>query len=122
MHNIRGYITEKIHHCFFAGSVPIYWGASNITDYIPAHCFIDRRNFSTEQELYHALVHMPESEYENYIKNIENYLQSPQFLLFSSLHFVECLLKNIIPDYDRKKACTQCQISMLEMIDSLFQK
>jgi hypothetical protein len=40
-----GYITEKIFDCFFAGCVPIYWGANNITDHIPKECFIDKRDF-----------------------------------------------------------------------------
>ncbi len=33
--DIPGYITEKIFDCFFAGCVPVYLGASNVTDYIP---------------------------------------------------------------------------------------
>ena len=32
---VKGYITEKIFDSFFAGVVPIYWGAENITDYVP---------------------------------------------------------------------------------------
>jgi hypothetical protein len=47
-----GYITEKIFNCFEAGSVPIYWGAPNILSYIPKNCFIDRRDFSSNEELY----------------------------------------------------------------------
>ena len=38
-----GYITEKIFDCFFAGCIPLYRGASNISDYIPSSCYIDRR-------------------------------------------------------------------------------
>src|SRR6185295_11271500 len=49
--NIKGYITEKLTDCFIAGSVPIYWGASNITDYIPANCFIAREKFDTMDTL-----------------------------------------------------------------------
>lgn len=52
MRDVKGYITEKIFDCFMAGCVPIYWGASNITDYIPADCFIDRRTFTSMEELY----------------------------------------------------------------------
>jgi len=33
--DLNGYITEKIFDCFVSGCVPIYWGAGNITDYVP---------------------------------------------------------------------------------------
>ena len=46
MSDMPGYITEKIFDCFFAGCVPIYLGASNMTDYIPGGTFIDKRKFS----------------------------------------------------------------------------
>jgi alpha(1,3/1,4) fucosyltransferase len=48
--DIPGYITEKIFHCFFAGCIPIYWGANNITEYIPQVCFIDRKRFSSYEQ------------------------------------------------------------------------
>jgi len=34
------YWTEKIADCFLAGTVPIYWGASNIADYFPREAMI----------------------------------------------------------------------------------
>ena len=40
--NIKGWITEKIFGSFVAGCVPIYWGATNIGDFVPAKCFIDK--------------------------------------------------------------------------------
>jgi len=52
MHNIEGYITEKIFNCFTAGCVPIYLDASNIQNYIPKNCFIDRRDFKDLAEVY----------------------------------------------------------------------
>ena len=45
MRDVLGYITEKIFDSFAAWCVPVYWGASNVTDYIPEGCFIDRRKF-----------------------------------------------------------------------------
>ena len=41
MRNVNGYVTEKIFDAFKAGCVPVYWGAENITKYVPAECFID---------------------------------------------------------------------------------
>src|SRR5262249_24492210 len=40
---LKGWITEKIFDCFFAGTIPIYWGAPEIGECIPAQCFIDMR-------------------------------------------------------------------------------
>ena len=36
-----GLVTEKIIDCIFAGCIPVYWGAPDITDYVPKNCFID---------------------------------------------------------------------------------
>lgn len=42
---MRGYITEKIFDCLYAGTIPLYLGAKDITSYIPEDCFIDCRKF-----------------------------------------------------------------------------
>jgi hypothetical protein len=34
------YWTEKIADCFLAGTIPIYWGCPNITDYFPSDAMI----------------------------------------------------------------------------------
>ncbi len=85
--DIPGYITEKIFDCFAAGNVPIYWGASNIGDYIPKDCFIDRRDFATLDDLYIFLKTMTKEEYEEYLERIREYLQSEQAQLFSQENF-----------------------------------
>lgn len=43
------YITEKLWHPFVVGSIPIYFGAPNIDDWLPCEndCIIDLRRFST---------------------------------------------------------------------------
>jgi hypothetical protein len=85
--DVPGYITEKIFDCFEAGNVPVYWGASNIADYIPKECFVDRRNFATLDDLYVFLKTMPKEEYEGYLERIRDYLQSDQAQLFSQENF-----------------------------------
>lgn len=79
MTGVKGYITEKIFDCFFAGSVPVYWGADNVTDYIPEDAFIDRRKFSTLDELMDYLANLTEKEYQNYLDRAEDYIYSKQF-------------------------------------------
>ena len=50
-----GYITEKIYDCLGCATIPIYWGAPNITDHVPADVFIDYREYGTPAELHKYL-------------------------------------------------------------------
>lgn len=92
---IPGYISEKIFDCFHAGCVPIYWGASNITKYIPKKCFIDRLDFETDLELYHYLENMTETQHREYVKNIRRFLNGRKSQLFSNEFFIETVMKAI---------------------------
>ncbi|MFI5334248.1 MAG: glycosyltransferase family 10 domain-containing protein [Chlamydiales bacterium] len=85
----KGYITEKIFDAFSAGCVPVYWGASNVEQYIPSNCYIDRRKFKDHEELYAYLKNMKKAEYEQYIVNISTWLSSKQAALFSQENFVK---------------------------------
>lgn len=85
---IPGYVTEKIFDCFQAGCVPIYWGASNITDYVPKNCFIHREDFANDTALYAFIRAMDKETYEQYIINIRSFLESPTAKLFSPETFV----------------------------------
>lgn len=79
--NIPGWITEKIFDCFRAGTVPIYWGASNIDDYIPEESFIDFREFTSIEDLHTYISNMNADEYEEYVSAGQNYLaESEEFL------------------------------------------
>jgi hypothetical protein len=95
IHDVKGYITEKIFDSFAAGAIPIYWGASNVTDYIPKNCFIDRRDFKDFSEVYEFIRTMDKETYENYLTNIENYLKSDKAKLFSQTMFEVIFLEAI---------------------------
>jgi hypothetical protein len=71
-----GYITEKIFDCFFAGTVPIYWGCTDIDKWIPANCYIDIRKFSTPKDLAFYLKSVSNDEIEKYKENAKKFLQS----------------------------------------------
>lgn len=90
--NVPGYITEKIFDCFRCGCVPVYWGADNITDYIPANCFIDRTQFKDHEQMYEYLKNMDKETFENYLTNIRNYLNSPAAHAYSIDNFVTIML------------------------------
>lgn len=91
--NINGYVTEKIFDCFAAGCVPVYWGASNITQFISKKCFIAREDFASFDDLVTFLKNMKEPEYNSYLTNIRAFLQTPQAKKFTKKELVERIIK-----------------------------
>ncbi|CAA6819115.1 MAG: putative fucosyl transferase [uncultured Sulfurovum sp.] len=94
--DITGYITEKIFDSFFAGCVPIYWGADNVLEHVPKNCFINKRDFSSYDELYDFLQKMSDSEYLQYLNNIDAYLKSHMAYQFKSEGFVDTIIQNTV--------------------------
>jgi alpha(1,3/1,4) fucosyltransferase len=90
-HTTPGYITEKIFDTFAGGCVPIYWGPENVEKYIPKECFIDYRDFNTNEELYQYITTMTKERYEEYLDNIARYLTSEAASLFSVEYFEQLL-------------------------------
>ncbi len=90
-----GYITEKIFHCFFSLTVPIYLGSDNVQEHIPKECFIDLRDFKNYEELYKYLKLMKQDRYEEYQMKIKKFLKSEKFNQFSIKYYIETLTKNI---------------------------
>jgi alpha(1,3/1,4) fucosyltransferase len=97
---LKGWITEKIFDCFFAGTIPIYWGAPDITDYVPAECFIDMRQFSNYSELRAYLKSLSQSDIQKYRENARDYLRSPQFYPFTKQAFTELFARIVAEDAD----------------------
>jgi alpha(1,3/1,4) fucosyltransferase len=93
MRDEPGWITEKIFDCLRGGCVPIYWGASNVEDFIDPRTFVDRRRFASDAELADFLVRMSESEYEEYRRAGTEYLQSQQFARFLPSAFAETVMR-----------------------------
>ena len=62
---MSGYVTEKIFDCFLSGTVPIYLGAPNISDYISEKSFVDMRDFSSFEEMYEAVSSMNMEEWSS---------------------------------------------------------
>lgn len=96
--DIDDYITEKIFDCFFAGCVPIYLGAPNITNYVPKDCFISRDDFSSYDELYKYISTMKEDEYNRYLERGTTFLKSEKMNLFSAEYFADTVVKGVIGD------------------------
>ena len=96
--DVPGYITEKIFDSFFAGCIPVYWGASNINNYIPESCYVDRRKLSSYLDLYQFIFSMTESEYIGYQERISAFLSSEQAYPFSADSFVDTICTEIVRD------------------------
>ena len=95
MGGIPGYITEKIFDSFFAGCVPIYLGASNVSDFIPDETFIDMRKFSGYSDLYSFLIQLSEDDYRGYLDAISGYVGGQKILPFGAESFAELIFNEI---------------------------
>lgn len=99
--NSRGlsnYITEKIFDSLVNGCVPVYWGADNVLDYIPADCFIDRRAFKDTAAVHEFLLSISPEDYAQYQSNIVRFLKSDTAFKFSSACFVSTIVGQISQD------------------------
>jgi hypothetical protein len=92
-----GYVTEKIFDCFLAGSIPVYFGAPDITDFIPRETFVDFRRFTNYLELDRFLRAMSVREGQTYIEAARDFLGTSEFNKFTVDYFVNEIL-NIIED------------------------
>lgn len=90
-----GYISEKIFDAFFAGCVPVYWGATNIEAYIPQSCFIDRRLFEDNNDLYQYMASITPVEYGRFQESIKSFLMSESANRFYPQNFVSTCLRCI---------------------------
>ena len=81
---------------FKAGAVPIYWGASNIQDHIPANCYIDFRQFEDINDCYEYMQSLSAYEYSQYQKSIKEFINSEaskQFKVESFIHNIQSIIK-----------------------------
>lgn len=95
-----GYVTEKIFDCFLAGCIPVYFGAPDITDFIPKESFIDFREFGNYADLDQFLRGMTEVQARSYLDAAHEFLASPAFDKFTVDYFVNDLLNVIEQEFD----------------------
>lgn len=89
---LEGWINEKIFDAFLSGTVPIFRGAPDVTDYIPENCFIDPRRFDTYQELEAYLRSLGPTEIDEFRHNGREFMESQGYYPFSKQAFAEMLL------------------------------
>ena len=96
--DIPNYITEKMLDSLVAGCVPVYWGANNVQDHVPANCFIDRRHFADTAAVHRYLLAMNDASYLDYQQNIRAFLTSESARKFSSDRIVQTIVERICQD------------------------
>lgn len=95
LYNENSYITEKIFDSLRMGVIPIYYGASNISDFIPRDIFISKNDFKNYDDLYHYLINLSEERYLIMIKKIKDYFASNQIKIFTDQYNVELISSRI---------------------------
>lgn len=95
MKNQRGYVSEKIIECLAGGCVPIYYGASNIGDYVPKECFVDFREFDSYQKLYQFMKDMDRKTYESYLAAARRYFDTPAIQRHSVEQISQMLVNHV---------------------------
>ncbi|HEX8429495.1 MAG TPA: glycosyltransferase family 10 [Hymenobacter sp.] len=95
---LPGYISEKIFDCFAAACVPIYLGEPEISRFIPSACYIDRREFKSDEELYNFIKNMTYTHYRSYIQAMSDFVQGVEHNKFGSVPNAERIAKVILED------------------------
>lgn len=101
---IDDYVTEKVFDCFFAGCVPVYWGAPNVNELIPPECFVDMRQFAGFDAMYRHLEAMSEERYVAHQRAIADFLQGPRFERFTSAYFAKTVADKVLLDLSARAA------------------
>lgn len=96
------YIDEKIFDALFAGSIPIYYGAPNISEYVPEDCFIDFGKFQNLKDLF---AFMEEVALSNKLQQMREcgweFLNGERFTPFRVETFCETIHKALVDLADK---------------------
>jgi hypothetical protein len=84
---IKGWLTEKLFECLRVGTIPIYWGATDIGELIPRECFIDMTQFADYAELRAFLKGLDREAVHRYRDAGRAFLESAAFEPFSKERF-----------------------------------
>ena len=69
--NCMGYVTEKIYNALEVGSIPIYMGASDITDFVPEGSFVDVSKFKDFDEVAEYIKTVDRSQFYKWKEDVK---------------------------------------------------
>lgn len=90
-----GYITEKIFDSFLAGSIPVYFGAPDITDFVPENTFVDYSKFNSPEALDQNLKAMTEEEANEKLNAAKEFLASNDFDKYYLKNFIADVISKV---------------------------
>ncbi|MDP3349060.1 MAG: glycosyltransferase family 10 [Hydrogenophaga sp.] len=73
---MKGYVTEKLFDCFYAGTVPVYWGAPDIETLVPPAAYVDMRKFKTYLEMLDHIQAMSTEQWQRMRETARQFLAS----------------------------------------------
>ncbi len=79
----ENYLSEKIWHAFFTGSIPIYWGCPRVAEYFNPEAFVNCHDYKTFEDAVEMV-----REIDNSPHLYEKYLNAPMVLQNSRLHVI----------------------------------
>jgi hypothetical protein len=79
---MKGYVTEKIFDCLYAGTIPLYLGAKDITDLIPENAYIDCTKFTSWDEMHDKVMKMTIAETQSMRAAGRAFIQSEKGLKY----------------------------------------
>jgi hypothetical protein len=79
---MRGYVTEKIFDCFYAGTIPLYLGAQDITDLIPQDAYIDCRRFASWSQMLDEILQITDERIRSMREAGRDFIRSAQGLRY----------------------------------------
>ena len=94
----KGYFTEKIFDSFYAGTIPIYLGCSNVEKYLPSNIFINYKKFNDLNEIYKYMNSIDKKMYIKFQMNIIDFLSSKNFSKFHYKKFAKIIVSHIKQD------------------------
>jgi alpha(1,3/1,4) fucosyltransferase len=95
---LPGWLNENIFDCFLVGTIPVFLGPPDITDYVPAECFIDKRQFPNYEELRTFLKSRTPRDVQRYKDAARAYLDSDQYRPFRKESFVDIFVRAVEED------------------------
>lgn len=95
--NVRypGYVTEKIFDAMIANTIPIYYGAPDIADFVPSEAFIDASKFESFEELYHMMSNLSATSANSMLLAAQTFLHSNDGMQFSNEWVASSIYKKI---------------------------
>ncbi len=100
---INGYVTsDKIFDPMLAGVIPIYWGAPNITTYVPPECFVDFRDFDCDwNNAYKFMKSLTPKRHKQYLADMHDYIDT---VARKGTHSADVYVTTLVKEVLGKKA------------------